>query len=85
MLNVPRDDDEKTWNITVSFGQILFKSPCFSTILYSKVKSNIYSKPHMPILLTVCTDICVKNVIKCVKSVQLLNVKLLKELNMREH
>ena len=37
----------------------------------------IYSKPYIPILLTVCNNISIKNVIKCVKSVKLLNVKLL--------
>ena len=32
----------------------------------------------MPILLTVCNNISMKNVIKCVKSVKLLNVKSVK-------
>ena len=36
---------------------------------------SIYSKPYIPILLTVCNNISMKNVIKRVKSVKLLNVK----------
>ena len=39
----------------------------------------------MPILLTVCNNISMKNVIKRVKSVKLLNVKLLNKLNVMEH
>ena len=36
-----------------------------------------YSKLYIPILLTVCKNISMKNVIKRVKSVKLLNAKLL--------
>ena len=48
-------------------------------MLISKEKSNIYyysewvgirSKPYIPILLTVCNNISMKNVVKCVKPVK---------------
>ena len=35
----------------------------------------IYSKPCIPILLTVCNNVSMKNVMKCVKLIKLLNVK----------
>ena len=40
-----------------------------------------FIKPYIPILLTVCNNINMKNVIKFVKSVKLLDVKLLNQLN----
>ena len=36
---------------------------------------------HIPILMPVCNNISMKNVIKLVKSVKLLNVKLFNQLN----
>ena len=36
---------------------------------------------YIPILLTVCNNISMKNVIKCVESINLLNVKVLNQLN----
>ena len=41
----------------------------------------MYSKPYIPILLTVYNNINMKKVIKFVKSVKLLDVKLLNQLN----
>ena len=34
LFNVLRDNNEKTWKILVSFGQLLFKTPCFGIMLY---------------------------------------------------
>ena len=42
----------------------------------------MYSKPYIAILLTVCNNITMKNVINFVKSVQSLDVKLLNQLNL---
>ena len=39
----------------------------------------MYSKPYIPILLTACNNVSMKNVIKLVKLVNLLNVKLLNQ------
>ena len=59
----------------------------FAMLNYFKEKSSlikcaesvsIYSKPYISILLTVCNNISLKYVIKCVKSVKLLNVKSVK-------
>ena len=40
-------------------------------------KSKYFSKPYIPILLNVCSNASMKNVIKFVKLVKLLNVKFL--------
>ena len=43
---------------------------------------SIYSKPYIPVLLTVCNNVGTKNVIKLVKLVNLLNVKLLNQVHL---
>ena len=56
---------------TKTFNFYVFKS------LFYQV--SIYSKHYIPIFLTVCNNVSMKNVIKLVKSVKLFNIKLFNE------
>ena len=67
----------RPWSLltVISFS---VRGPTDTSVFFSRRDNkSIYSKLYITILLTLCSNVSMKNVIKRVKSVKLLNVKLL--------